>query len=338
MATHLLVISLVLTFLAYPATVRATGSLPDCTKLGTISFDAESLKSPLALSPDGKSIALIVEDQLILIDTNGKQLRDLTHDELTHGYPAWSPDGKQLVFVTFKKGYAGVEQQRAFPVNWALELINSDGSQRHTLLDDVDQIYQSELTTPPYWLPDGSYIAFGATGAHWLHPDGSDLGDFDGGMLSPDSELKVFLNETLDMSEADGGALVHLSDQALDFAWAPDSNTLAFTELAGGQTEIKTIRRGETTIQSLAKMSAFPVWSSNSKHIAYRSRSNNDDLFVMNADGSQQRQLTYSTGGYNDTRPLWINQDQQVVFIGNDMQLYSMKVDTPCQVPSDSHS
>jgi Tol biopolymer transport system component len=59
----------------------------------------------LTCSPDGKHLAFIKRDEsskyleVFMVDIDGKNLRQLTFNQNTNRYyPAWSPDGKQIVF------------------------------------------------------------------------------------------------------------------------------------------------------------------------------------------------------------------------------------------------
>jgi hypothetical protein len=78
------------------------------------------------------------------------------------GQPAWSPDGKQLVFISKDDG------------NFELYRINRDGSGKVRLTNDI---HSDGL---PVWSPNGAWIAFrsdrsGKWAIYAMRPDGSDL-------------------------------------------------------------------------------------------------------------------------------------------------------------------
>src|SRR5204862_4517817 len=70
----------------------------------------------IAWSPDGRSIAISGQDtgvsDLFLFDMESKQVRRLTSDRFADLQPAFSPDGRSIVFVTDRGGDASLEQLR----------------------------------------------------------------------------------------------------------------------------------------------------------------------------------------------------------------------------------
>lgn len=58
-------------------------------------------------SPDGKKLAFTVLNRLYVMDYPGGTARRLTTNNFTEAMPAWSPDGNQLVFVTWDEKEGG---------------------------------------------------------------------------------------------------------------------------------------------------------------------------------------------------------------------------------------
>lgn len=58
-------------------------------------------------SPDGKKLAFTVLNRLYVMDYPGGTARRLTTNNFTEAMPAWSPDGSQLVFVTWDEKDGG---------------------------------------------------------------------------------------------------------------------------------------------------------------------------------------------------------------------------------------
>ena len=78
-------------------------------------------------------------------------------------------------------------------------------------------------------------------------------------------------------------------------SWSPDGRTLAFTGLGA---EIYTVHADGTRLRKLTRSPGwnfFPDWSPDGRRILFASgRDGGTDLFVMNADGSGQRNLTHT--------------------------------------------
>ncbi len=61
-----------------------------------------------SLSPDGNSVAFASttggRSGIWVQNVDGSNLRQLTHDSTTHAWPVWSPDGRSIMFGSFKDG------------------------------------------------------------------------------------------------------------------------------------------------------------------------------------------------------------------------------------------
>jgi Tol biopolymer transport system component len=82
-----------------------------------------------------------VED-IWLMDADGSDQINLTHDASDDGAPAWSPDGR---FIAFDSARQGTHE---------LHVIRADGTGARQLTFDGD------YSTDPSWSPDGSWLAF----------------------------------------------------------------------------------------------------------------------------------------------------------------------------------
>ncbi len=76
------------------------------------------------------------------IQVDGLGLRELTSGETDQGQPRWSPDGRQIVFISNRDGH---EQ---------LYLMNNDGSRQHRLTN------AAEIDLLPDLSPQGDQVAF----------------------------------------------------------------------------------------------------------------------------------------------------------------------------------
>jgi TolB protein len=99
--------------------------------------------------------------------------------------------------------------------------------------------------------------------------------------------------------------------------WSPDGRSLAYVSYRLGSPEIfiASIFEGKSTNLTAGKTGqAFaPSWSPDGKRIAYASpKSGNMEIWVANADGSDAKRLTNSSG--SDTAPCWSPTGQEIAF------------------------
>jgi Tol biopolymer transport system component len=102
----------------------------------------ESANLCAALSPDGRTLAIDALNAIWLLPAGGGTARRLTDDALDATQPHWAPDGKSLVFQSFRAG------------TYDLWRVGADGSgaRRLTTGDGYDQ--------EPKFSPDGRFVAF----------------------------------------------------------------------------------------------------------------------------------------------------------------------------------
>jgi dipeptidyl aminopeptidase/acylaminoacyl peptidase len=86
---------------------------------------------------------------MAVVDAQTGEFRALTSGPGSKSSPAWSPDGRQIAFLSD----VGTPESRRRSDLWVM---SSDGTQSHRLLAD-DSI---SITSTPVWSPDGAHIAF----------------------------------------------------------------------------------------------------------------------------------------------------------------------------------
>ncbi|MEZ2414856.1 amidohydrolase family protein [Muriicola sp. E247] len=94
-------------------------------------------------SPDGKKLAFTALNRLYVMDFPDGTPRRLTDNEFTEAQPTWSPDGKWIVFTSWKPG------------GGHLFKVNTDGRPRPVQLSREAGIYSS-----PEWSYNSNRIAF----------------------------------------------------------------------------------------------------------------------------------------------------------------------------------
>jgi Tol biopolymer transport system component/imidazolonepropionase-like amidohydrolase len=92
-------------------------------------------------SPDGKQIVFDLLGDLYLVSTAGGEAKRLTEGPAWDCQPRFSPDGKQIAFISDRSGSDNL---------W---IINVDGTGAKKVSDESDDLLGS-----PAWSPDGNYI------------------------------------------------------------------------------------------------------------------------------------------------------------------------------------
>ena len=230
-----------------------------------------------AINPDGTGAILLVND-----------LNDGT------GEPAWSPDGRQLAFVSRR------HQMYGFPGDLAVYVINADGSglTRLTNSPAPDEY--------PAWSPDGSKIAFNRFTC-----------------MNPDCTQQGY--RAIYTVNVDGSGLTRLTNPVGIGddewpTWSPDGRQIAFARTADSTASDIFVMNadGSNVIRLTDGRYAVrsPAWSPDGRLIAYARAATNAssdlDIYIMNADGSQVRQLT--GGPATDWSPSWSADGTRIVF------------------------
>lgn len=236
-------------------------------------------------SPDGSKIAYISDqdgnNEIYLLISSADApdtftAMRLTTNEVDDAEPAWSPDGQKVAFSSRLNG------------NWDIYVVNVDGSGLTRLTDDqgADQV--------PTWSADGTRIAFtsdrnGNGEIYVMDANGSNL-------------------RRLTESEADDGTNV---------AWSPDGTRIAFVSIQpDGNWEVYTVNPDEA--DSVMDFSGRrgdewqPRWSTDGKTLGYLWQTDNVDIVLTGADGSQRRNITSASS--DDYTIAWSPNSQQLAF------------------------
>ena len=175
--------------------------------------------------------------------------------------------GSKLAFVT--RGKRGTKQIR---------VVDFDGNRPYTL------VRNRFLNILPAWSPSGGQIAF--TSYARTNPD-------------------------LYVLSRGGGKSRRISSQEgmnTGASWSPDGGRIAVTLSRDGNAEIYVISASDGSIvkrlTSNRAIDTAPAWSPDGREIAFVSdREGGPNIFVMNANGSNQRRVSFN-GNYN-TDPDW---------------------------------
>ena len=94
-------------------------------------------------SPDGANIAFTSGRDVHVLNLKSRQVRRVTHEPLNGLHPSWSPNGRQLTFMSWRNGRAEIFVGQPDATEQQLLVSMPTG-------DAVD----------PVWSPNGKYIAF----------------------------------------------------------------------------------------------------------------------------------------------------------------------------------
>jgi hypothetical protein len=243
---------------------------------------------------------------------DGTDFRRLTTDTADDAQCAWSPDGNRIAFRSRRDG------------NYEVYVMNADGSGQTRLTTTLTGTATNPpSSSQPMWSPDGQRIVFrsdrsGNYNTWVMNADGSnqiqvldDPGDDRYPSFSPDCSKIVY------RSSRDGDATV-------------------------GDPEIWVMNADGTNPVQLTSNGIFdsaPAWSPDGAQIAFeRSQATNsegtgvgyptDEIWVMNADGTNQRQLTNNSA--HDEGPAWSPDGTQMVFTSErdgNSEIYLMNAD-----------
>ncbi len=272
-------------------------------------------------------VALNDQGQMVVDD-----LKRLTSGPGDKTQPAWSPDGKRLLYVA----PGGPDQKLDI---W---MMNADGSGEPK---DLTSVKGDE--TEPAWSPDGKWIAYTADNrsdkvlqVYLIRPDGSDryrLSSFQyefGPAWSPKNQLTFIMNSagaqivfTRGQTDPKTGAQptreyyvtptrfdkLSFTDnlgQAAEPAWSPDGVWLAYTRLRGTSKNISISHFPiRVPAQDVIKLTdsgkdTNPSWSPDGQWITFNSlRDGNAEVYIMRSTGQSQTNLTNTPG--RDQDPAW---------------------------------
>ena len=243
--------------------------------------------------------------QLYAMNTDGSGFVRLTDDAANDEAPNWSPNNSRIVFQSDRDNlFSGIAD--IYVMNW-------DGSGQTRLTSDPDD------DSAPVWSPDGTKIAF--------------------------QSARNGVNYQVYVMNADGSGQVNVSNNSSNEkqpSWSPDGTKIAFAsdrDQAGFSSIYVMNANGSNqtrlTFSGSGLRDEQPAWSPDGMKLAFTSTRDsivetwqetddnggivtksklhvNKEVYVMNADGSNQVRLTNTLE--NDDSAAWSGDGTKIVF------------------------
>jgi TolB protein len=250
--------------------------------------------------------------EVYLVDFDGYNLRKLTRDNTVNLSPAWSPDGKWIVYTSYAANNpdlimidtAGEKRQtlnrlpglNAAPA-WSPDMqkialvLSRDQNSEIYLLKKNRKLHRLtrhfNIDTSPTWSPDGKKIAFtsdrSGTGAPQIY--------------------------IMDAEKGDSGKVTRISFGSPyndNPSWSPDGDKIAYTSRQGRKFQISVYDLNTHKSQVVTGDSGSaeqPSWSPDGRFIVFRKRVNGSfNIFIKRLGGDRVRQLTFSGKSHS---PSW---------------------------------
>jgi len=206
-------------------------------------------------SPDGKLIAASQmgdnQSDIVILDTTGARVRQLTKnytgrksvaDTAWGRKPAWSPDGKQVAFISDDGQVADAGYKM---IDMSLFMVDADGKNLKKLV--VPYFFTGGVDWPT-WSPDGKQISYD----HFETGKTSQIYAY---TLSTDRER----------------ALTEHPEGAYAPAWSPDGKWIAFTRRNQGKHDIYAlpVAGGDPVKLTDSGANLAPCWSPDGSLLAY---------------------------------------------------------------------
>lgn len=245
--------------------------------------------------------------ELYIMDANGEGQQALTIYKSICMSPAWSPDGKEIYFVSYHTGKPSI-----ISLKWL------EGKAKNLKLP-------FKSASAPTISPDGKYLLFSgskgdSTNIYRLNLESNQLEQLTfSKSIDTDPFYSPFGNFILFTSGRAGTPQIYsMNNEGLDIKRitykgsynaepkiSPQGNYFVYSSREGMNFHIylQEISSGLKVPLTFTGSNESPCFSPDGKHIVYSSNiSGNYDIYVMDINGEDKKRLTFSG---NNTQPAW---------------------------------
>lgn len=231
-----------------------------------------------AWSPERCRIAFVRftkegRDDIYVMTADGKSIQRLTTHPAADTFPDWSPDGRQIAFISDRDGYRH------------LYIMNADGSDPRPLTTQaLLPVTKRGYVQWPQWSPKGDEIAF---------------------IYNPGTEGQ---GTSLYVIRPDGSGLRQIDPRGEEVAWSPDGNKLYFFANYSGQVEIWVIQREGGGLKQISNLYAALVFPDHSLRVSPDGKwlafyavgpevaQYGTEVYIIRTDGSGLQNISHAVG------------------------------------------
>jgi TolB protein len=266
---------------------------------------------------------------------------DVIKPAAKNGWPAVSPDGARIAFLSDRTGAPGIF------------VISATGE------NEVQVTHWQTEVSSPSWSRDGAQICFAAfdgkstTRIYSINPDGTNqrqIGQVpgQGADISPDGKQAVYntsgswTSTKLSVSNLDGSGARQITDGssiAWNRRWSPDGRTIAFSGRdSAGNLQVFLMKADGTELRQLTMASPseggaqVPAWSPDGRQIAMQVNKgkNYSEVWITDVSTGSTRKFSHKEHEYLDEWPVWFPDGRRLAFQSNRtgrMQVWTMNAD-----------
>lgn len=235
-------------------------------------------------------------NQICIMNADGSGYRRLTtEDGIQHYYPALAPDGKSVIYSAYR-------EDNVYEI---YEMNLADGSVRQ-VTDRLGVLNSPDIS------PDGAQIVF----MRWT-------------VASNQNQVWVMNRDGSNPRRVVNGA-------GWDPSWSPDGSQILFASDRGGSNQLWVVNLDGSGLHQVSHLPALrgrSDWSPQNLIVTYSGEAWQREIFTLNLDGSNQRQVSPSGG--NSQGPGFSPDGQWIAFTAyfdhfNDIhgcEIYVLRVD-----------